>query len=162
VSVEPCPDAADLALLEAKVAEAAVAVAGTGEEQDLAVFMRGPDGTVAAGISGVVVGGCLDLQAMWVDEALRGRGLARELFVTVEAEARRCGCSMVTLLAYDVTTGRLFERLGYRAAGVIETAFAGTPVRWYFKELTGSDALGPVADQNGRRESSQSGRPDAE
>src|SRR5947199_354376 len=83
---EPCPDAADLALLEAKVAAAAVAAAGVDDEQELAVFMRRPDGAVAAGISGVIVGGCLDLQAMWVDEALRGRGLARELFAEVEGE----------------------------------------------------------------------------
>src|SRR5207302_9394054 len=126
VSVESCPDPGELALLEAKVAEAAVAAADVGEERELAVFIRHEDGTVAAGISGVAVGGCLDLQAMWVDESLRGRGLARELFAQVEAEARRRGCTTVTLLAYDVCTGRMFERMGYRAAGVIETAFAGT------------------------------------
>jgi len=146
VSVESCPDPVDLALLEAKVAEAAVAAAGVAEEEELAVFIRYPDGTVAGGLCGVVAGGCLDLQAMWVDEALRGGGLARELFAHAEAEARRRGCRMVTLLAYDVCTGRMFERLGYRAAGVVETAFAGTAVRWYCKDLAGSLPLGAIAD----------------
>ena len=146
MSVETNPDPGDLALLEAKVAEAAVTAAGVAEEQELAVFMRHADGTVAAGLSGVVVGGCLDLQSMWVEESLRGRGLARFLFEQAEAEARRRGCAMVTLVAYDVTTGRMFERMGYRAAGIIETAFAGTAIRWYRKDLDASDPPSAVAD----------------
>ena len=138
-SVESSPDPSDLALLEAKVAEAAAAAVGAADEEELAVFLRRPDGAVAAGIYGVVAGNCLELQAMWVDEGLRGRGLARVLMAGAEHEARRRGCRMVMFLAYDVTTGRLYERLGYRTAGVIETAFAGTPVRWYCKDLDDND-----------------------
>ena len=160
MSVELCPEPADLALLEAKVAEAAVAAAGVDGEEELAVFIRHPDGTVAAGLCGTLVGGCLDLQAMWVDGSLRGRGLARELFTYAETEAGRRGCRTVTLLAYDVCTGRMFERMGYHAAGVIETAFAGTAVRWYCKELAGSPAPGVRADEHHRGEASEAGRPD--
>jgi GNAT superfamily N-acetyltransferase len=162
VSVETTPDPGDLAFLEAKVAEAAAAASGVDEEQELAVFMRHSDGTVAAGLAGVVFGGCLDLQSMWVDESLRGRGLTRTLFEHAEAEARRRGCAMVTLVAYDATTGRLFERMGYRVAGVIETAFAGTAIRWYRKDLDGLDALGAVADQNRADDPAQVSPPNSE
>ena len=160
--VETSPDPGDLAFLEAKVAEAAVAASGVDKEQELAVFMRYSDGTVAAGLAGVVFGGCLDLQSMWVEESLRGRGLTRTLFEHAEAEAQRRGCAMVTLVAYDATTGRLFERMGYRVVGVIETALAGTAIRWYCKNLEGLVALGAVADQNHADDPTQVSRADSE
>ena len=78
----------------------------------------------------------MDLQTLWVDEPLRGHGLARSMLDAAEAEARRRGCVVLALHAYDVTTGRLFERLGYRAAGVIDNGFGGTAVRWYCKDLS--------------------------
>ena len=116
-----------------------MAAADVPEEQEVAVLVRSPDGALIAGVSGVIAGGCLDLQALWVDEPLRGQGLARSLLEAAEVEARARGCALMSLLAYDVTTGRLFERLGYRPVGAIDNGFAGTAVRWYCKDLVASD-----------------------
>jgi len=90
--VEDSPAAADVALLEERVAAAAMAAAGVGEEQEFGIFARDADGRVVAGISAVVWGGYCELQAMWVDEALRNRGLAHALMSGAEDEARRRGC----------------------------------------------------------------------
>jgi len=136
VVVEDPPDPADLALLEERVAAAAVAATGAADEQEFGIFVRGPAGELTAGISGIVAGGGCELTALWVEEADRGRGIARALLAAAEAEARRRGCAHVTFHTYDVLTHRLFERLGYRTAGVIDGAFAGTAVRWYHKELS--------------------------
>ena len=73
--VEDSPEPADLALLEERVAAAAVAAAGVGDDEEFAIFVRNDDGRILAGISGMVWGGCCELHAMWVDESLRGRGL---------------------------------------------------------------------------------------
>lgn len=132
--VEDSPDPADLALLEEQVEAAAVAAAGI-DVSELAVFVRDGEGRMCGGVSGVVWGGCCELQAMWVDEALRGRGLARALMAAAEAEARRRGCTLVALHAYDLLAPGLYERLGYRAVGVIEGCPAGSAARWYRKDL---------------------------
>ena len=58
------------------MAAAAIAAAGLGDEQEFAIFARGDDGRVVAGISAIVWGGYCELQAMWVEESLRSRGLA--------------------------------------------------------------------------------------
>ena len=55
VVVDDAPAAADLALLEEKVAAAAIDAAGLGQE--LAVLVRDDDGQILAGISGLVWGG---------------------------------------------------------------------------------------------------------
>ena len=132
---ETSPAAADLALLEEQVAAAAIAAAGLGEEQEFAIFGRGDDGRVVAGISAIVWGECCELQAMWVDESLRNRGLAHALIAGAEAEARRRGCALVAFHAYDLLARGLYERMGYETVGVIENYPAGSAARWYRKAL---------------------------
>jgi ribosomal protein S18 acetylase RimI-like enzyme len=133
--VEDSPAAADAALLEERVAAAAIAASGLGEEQEFGIFARGQDGRVLAGITAIVWGGYCELQAMWVDESLRNRGLARALVAGAEAEARRRGCALVVLHAYDLLAPGLYERLGYETVGVIENCPTGSSARWYRKAL---------------------------
>jgi GNAT superfamily N-acetyltransferase len=133
--VEDSPAAADVALLEAHVAAAAAAAAGLGEEQEFAIFARQDDRRIVAGVSGIVWGGYCELQAMWVEESLRGRGLARTLIAGAEAEARRRGCTLVVFHAYDLLARGLYQRLGYETIGVIENCPAGSAARWYRKVL---------------------------
>jgi GNAT superfamily N-acetyltransferase len=133
--LEDSPRPADLAMLEDRVAEAAIAAAGLGEDEEFGIFVRDDAGSVVAGISGIVWGGCCELQAMWVDEPIRGRGLARSLMAGAEDEARRRGCTLVQFRAYDLLASRLYERLGYDCVGVIEGCPAGSAARWYRKDL---------------------------
>ena len=133
--VEGAPPPADLALLEEQVEAAAVAAAGVGDAHEFGVFVRDDNGRVLAGVSGIVWGGYCELHAMWVDAALRGRGLAWALMTAAEEEARRRGCALVVLHAYDVLSGGLFEKLGYETAGVIEGCPAGSTARWYRNDL---------------------------
>jgi GNAT superfamily N-acetyltransferase len=133
--VEDSSDPADLALLEEQVAAAAIAAAGLGDDQEFALFVRDDEGRVVAGISGIAWGECCELQAMWVDELLRGRGLARALMAGAEAEAGRRGCRLVHFRAYDLLAPGLYERLGYETVGVIEGCPSGSTARWYRKNL---------------------------
>ena len=133
--VEDSPDPADLALLEERVAAAAVAAAGVGEDQEFGIFVRDDEGRVVAGVSGIVWGGFCELHALWVDEAHRGRGLGRALMTAAEDEARQRGCALVEFHAYDLLGYGLYERLGYETVGVIEGCPAGSAARWYRKSL---------------------------
>ncbi len=133
--VENEPDPLDLAVLEERLAAAAVAAVGVGEEQDFGIFVRDDDGQILAGVCGTIWGGCCQVHALWVDDALRGRGLARALMAEAEDEARRRGCRLVMGLTYDVLIADFYDRLGYRTVGFIEDCPAGTTTRWYRKDL---------------------------
>jgi ribosomal protein S18 acetylase RimI-like enzyme len=133
--VEDSPSPGDVALLEERVATAAFAAAGIGAEQEFGIFVRDDEGRIRAGISGIVWGGYCELQAMWVAEPVRGRGLARALVAGAEAEARQRGCALVVFMAYDLLAPGLYTRLGYETIGVIEGYPAGSAARWYRKNL---------------------------
>jgi GNAT superfamily N-acetyltransferase len=137
--VEDSPDPVDLALLEERVAAAAIAAAGVGEDRAFGIFVRDEERRIVAGISGMTWGGFCELHAMWVDEPLRGRGLGRALMARAESVARQRGCALVEFFAYDLLAGGLYERLGYESVGVIEGCPAGSAARWYRKNISRTD-----------------------
>ena len=133
--VEAEPDPLDLALLEERLAEAAVEAAGVGEVHEFGIFVRDDDGRVVAGISGSYWGGCCQVHVVWVDGPLRGRGMARSLLAAAVDEARRLGCRLLMGLTYECLTADFYDRLGYRTVGVLENCPAGTSTRWYCRDL---------------------------
>ena len=133
--VDDSPEPDDLALLEEHVARAAIEAAQVGEDQPFGIFVRDDERRIVAGLSGMTWGGCCEIHALWVDEPLRGRGLARALMAEAESVARRRGCSLVQFFAYDLLAAGLHEHLGYETVAVVEGCPAGSAARWYRKRL---------------------------
>ena len=132
--VEREPDPRDLAFLEERMATAAIAAVAAGDEEEFAIVAR-EDGSLVAGTSGTIWGGCCQVHVVWVDDALRKSGIGRTLMAETEAEARRRGCRVVMGITYDVLIGDFYDRLGYRTVGALEDCPAGTTTRWYCKDL---------------------------
>ncbi len=132
--VEDHPNPLDIEALEAQIRREASAAMGLGDEVDLAIFMRDA-GTVVAGISGWTWGDCCELQNLWVEPSLRGRGLATRLIAAAEAEAAARGCSQTVHFTYEFQARVLYERNGYELVGRVEDFPSGTDVLWYRKRL---------------------------
>ena len=124
---------------------------GLGDEADLAIFVRDA-GKVVAGISGWTWGDCCELQSLWVEPSLRGRGLATRLLAAAEAEAAARGCSQTVHFTYAFQARALYERNGYELVGCVEDFPSGTDVLWYRKRL--NPPKSPPS-----RERSRSGKP---
>ena len=134
--VEDHPDPLDIEFLETQIRREASAAMGLGDEVELAIFVRDA-GTVVAGISGWTWGDCCELQSLWVEPSLRGRGLATRLLAAAEAEAAARGCSQTVHFTYDFQARALYERNGYELVGRVEDFPSGTDVLWYRKRLKG-------------------------
>ena len=132
--VEDHPDPLDTEVLETQIRREASAAMGLGEEADLAIFVRDA-GRVVAGISGWTWGDCCELQSLWVEPSLRGRGLATRLIAAAEAEAAARGCSQTVHFTYAFQARALYERNGYELVGRVEDFPSGTDVLWYRKRL---------------------------
>ncbi len=136
--VEDDPDPADVAWLEARVADQTAAATGHGGESQLAVFVR-HDGAIVAGIYGWTWGGCCELQHLWVDESRRGEGLGSNLIEAAEREAARRGCRQMVLLTHAANAGRAgdrWTRRGYELVGRVDDYPVGDAALWFRKVLS--------------------------
>ena len=133
--VDRDPDPRDLALLEERLAKAAVKAVDVGEEREFGIFIRDDDQQVVAGASGSVWGGCCQVHAC--GSTTRGADVdwRERSWPRLEAEARRQGCRLVMGLTYEALTADFYDRLGYRTVGSIQDCPAGTTTRWYCKDL---------------------------
>jgi GNAT superfamily N-acetyltransferase len=134
--VEDDPDPRDLEVLETQIRREASAAMGLGDEVELAIFVRDA-GAIVAGIGGWTWGDCCELQSLWVQPSLRGRGLATRLIAAAETEAAARGCSQTVHFTYEFQAQALYERNGYALVGRVEDFPAGTDVLWYRKQLDG-------------------------
>ena len=132
--VEDHPDPRDIEVLETQIRREASAAMGLGDEVDLAILVR-DGGRVVAGISGWTWGDCCELQSLWVEPSLRGRGLATQLIAAAEAEAAARGCSQTVHFTYAFQARALYERNGYELVGRVSDFPSETDVLWYHKHL---------------------------
>jgi GNAT superfamily N-acetyltransferase len=137
--VEDLPDPHDIELLEARIRREASAAMGLGDEVDLAIFVR-EEGEVVAGISGWTWGDCCELQSLWVQPSLRGRGLATKLIAAAETEAAARGCVQTVHFTYEFQARRLYERNGYKLVARVQDFPSGTDALWYHKRLRSETA----------------------
>jgi GNAT superfamily N-acetyltransferase len=138
--VEDLPDPHDIELLEARIRREASATMGLGDEVDLAIFVR-EEGEVVAGISGWTWGDCCELQSLWVQPSLRGRGLATKLLAAAETEAAARGCVQTVHFTYEFQAGTLYERNGYKLVARVQDFPSGTDALWYQKRLRSGTAI---------------------
>jgi len=92
--------------------------------ESYAAVRRDASGAIVAGISGYTWGGCCHVSHLWVDEALRRRGVGCALVQAMEAHARRKGCQIVLLSSHSFQSPSFYERLGY----VRQASIADHPV----------------------------------
>jgi len=73
--------------------------------QWLGVFVREPDGDIAAGLAGSTYGDWLFIHDLWVRADLRRRGIGQELLRLAEGRARERGCHSAWLDTDDWADG---------------------------------------------------------
>lgn len=86
-------------------------------EMALGVFARGADGRVLGGLYGATGWNWLSIRLLWVDAALRGRGVGRDLVARAEAEARHRGCRFAQVDTMSFQAPAFYRALGYRLWG---------------------------------------------
>ena len=85
----------------------------------LMITIRDGDRNVVGGLFGATYLGWLQVQALWMPDALRGQGLGTCLLRQAEAIARERGCPRVFLETLSFQALPFYEKLGYRVASRI-------------------------------------------
>jgi GNAT superfamily N-acetyltransferase len=83
-------------------------------------FVRDADGAVVGGAIGETHWNWLFVSHLWVDDAIRGRGLGRDLMRAMEEAAVAAGCSSVHLDTHDFQALPFYEHLGFEQFAVLD------------------------------------------
>ena len=112
--------AADARFLEDRLYDFNVAATGLADGRLLAIFVRGEDGQIRAGLCGHTWGGCCEIRQLWVHESLRHQGLGTSLLQAAEAEARQRGCQQIVLTTHSFQAPGLYRRLGFQLIAAVD------------------------------------------
>src|SRR5262252_2674789 len=96
---------------------------GHNDARGLAFVIRDGAGRTIGVAAGYSWAGTSELKQMWVDEAYRGRGYARELLNAFVAEAAIRGARRIWVASYDFQAPGMYEKAGFERVG----EFAGWP-----------------------------------
>ncbi len=119
-SIDNHPSRQVIQALRQALVEFNIATASIDDSRNLAVLIHDATGRLQGGIAGKVWGQCLEIDYLWVDAKLRGRGYGTQLLQTMEQEARSSGCHSAVLDTYSFQAPVFYQKLGYRVLGSVD------------------------------------------
>ncbi|PYN51175.1 MAG: GNAT family N-acetyltransferase [Candidatus Rokuibacteriota bacterium] len=140
IRIENDPRREDLALLDERLYEFNAAASGVDDGRSLAIFASDAEGTIVAGLHGWTWGGTGFVQAIWVHEKLRRRGLGARLLAAAEAEAVRRGCHQMHLDTHSYQAPAFYRRNGYDVIGELP-GWPGADIRIFLRKMLGGRPL---------------------
>jgi GNAT superfamily N-acetyltransferase len=103
--------------------------------QPLVLVLRDEAGKVIGGLAGDTYWSWLHVDALWLDEAVRGLSFGTKLLQMAEQEAVRRGCRHVHLDTMSFQAQPFYEKQGYTVFGVLEDLPEGDQRIFLKKEL---------------------------
>lgn len=113
----------ECALVDAGLGEFNDKAAPLHEVEPISCFASTSTGQVVGGAVGRRWGSCCELQQLWVEPALRSKGVGARLVQAFEARAAAHGCTSFYLETFSFQAPSLYVSLGYTVA----YAYAGYP-----------------------------------
>jgi len=114
------PSEKDVQELKQHLRDYNVTHANSNDGYGIAIFLRDDQRQMVAGISGWLWGECLEIDYLWVQEAVRGQGVGKQLVIALEEAAVVRGCRQITLETFSFQAPEFYQKLGYNEFGVID------------------------------------------
>ncbi len=89
---------------------------GTG----MGIFIRDEDETLIGGVSAYIWGTTAEINFLWLDDSLRGKGVGQQLMAEIEKAALERGATQAILSTYTFQAPDFYQRLGYEVTAVID------------------------------------------
>ncbi|MFI7550743.1 GNAT family N-acetyltransferase [Micromonospora sediminimaris] len=108
---------------------------GATDEAELSVRVTDADGELVAGLTGWSWGTCAGINMVWVRADRRGEGWGGRLLAAAEQEARRRGCTEISVASFSFQAPGFYRRHGYLDTGRREGIPGGHVDHQFWKSL---------------------------
>lgn len=99
------------------------------------IFLKDASKKVYGGIIVTVLWNGMEINSLWVEESLRGKGLGKKLISAAEKEGRKRGCSIIYTNTFTWQAPHFYEKLGYKPYGKLDNFPPGNSLTYYYKNL---------------------------
>jgi GNAT superfamily N-acetyltransferase len=123
------------AFLSERIYEFNAAATGYHDGESFSAQIQSDADGIEAGAYGFTWGGCCFVSYLWVDEALRGKGVGSALLDAVERHARGKGCRLVLLSTHSFQAPGFYARRGYAQVALVNDYPVGHRDIFYSKRL---------------------------
>ncbi|MEV4713729.1 GNAT family N-acetyltransferase [Micromonospora sp. NPDC049374] len=128
-------DEALAARLDAELTAFNQRATGATDEAELSVRVTDADGELLAGLTGWSWGTCAGINMVWVRADRRGEGWGGRLLTAAEQEARRRGCTEISVASFSFQAPGFYRRHGYLDTGRREGIPGGHVDHQFWKSL---------------------------
>ena len=147
LQIETDPHRRDVHALDVWIFQFNIARTGVADGEELAIFVRGDEGEIRAGLYGWTWSGWLEIRTLWVREEERGRGLGGRLLAAAEEEARRRGAHTAILETHSFQAPAFYRKHGYAVYAELDGYPTGHSKIFFRKRLGDRDADRVSEDQ---------------
>jgi GNAT superfamily N-acetyltransferase len=108
---------------------------GPYDREPVTLLVQDAEGKTLGGLLGLTFWGWLFIDWLWLDQALRGKGVGAELLTRAEATARERGCTNAYTDTFSFQAPGFWQRNGYVEFGRLDGMPAGHARVWFKKSL---------------------------
>lgn len=102
----------------------------------LGYVVKDAKGSVLGGVYGkLLLGNCLSIEVLWVEEPYRNRDYGTELMQTIEDAAVKLGSHLAIVDTFDFQALEFYKKLGYEQFGMVEDCPCVGNIRYYLKKV---------------------------
>ena len=101
----------------------------------ISIILKNEESHIVGGLLGWVEWGCFQIEIIWIDEALRGKGLGKELMQKAEQVAAEKGCHLIKLDTFSFQAPTFYQKQGYEIFGELKDFPKGYTQYYLFKRI---------------------------
>lgn len=99
------------------------------------IFLKDKYGKVHGGIIVTVLWNGMEVNSLWVEQSLRGKGYGRTLLTTAEQKAKEIGCTFAYTNTFSWQAPEFYRKMGYTPYGKLENFPPGNTLTYLYKKL---------------------------
>lgn len=104
-------------------------------DKSFSVFLKNDSGQVLGGIQASFDTESIYIELLWVEDAYRNQGYAKQLLAVAEQEAIKNGCRLATVDTWDFQAEGFYLKNGYARIGEIKNYWKGHSKIFLRKDL---------------------------